>query len=112
MSFADPFNRLGRKREREYLALHEQLKKAGIDTEEKVKTVLQQSRKRMLGFGAIVVIVAFLVSLIWPDLTGIVIVLSVLILVWLVGTMVRGQRMMQQFIEQEFARKDSESSTL
>lgn len=105
MSFTDPFNRLGRKREREYLALREQLKQAGIDTEEKVKTVLRESRKRMLGLGAIVVVVSFLVCLIWPNLAGLVIVLSGLILVWLLATMVRGQQMMNQFIEQEFAGK-------
>ena len=105
MSFTDPFNRLSRKREKEYLAFHEQLKQAGLDSEEKVKTALQRSRKRMLGFGAIVVVIAFVVSLIWPDLTGIVIVTSILIVVWLVATMVRGQRMVNRFIEQEFSRK-------
>lgn len=103
MSFTDPFNRVSRKREKEYLAFHEQLKQAGIDTEEKVKTVLRKSRQRMLGFGAMVVVVALLVSLIWPNLTGIVIVFGGLILVWLVATMVRGQQMLKQYIQQEFA---------
>ena len=112
MSFTDPFNRLSRKREREYLALHERLKIAGIDTEKKVEAALQNSRKHILGSGAIVVVVAFLVSLIWPNMTGFVIVLSVLILAWLVGTMVRGQQMMRRFIEQEFAGKDTDSDVL
>ena len=105
MSFSDPFNRLGRKREKEYLAFREQLKQAGLDTEEKAKTVLQKSRGRMLGLGAMVVLVTLLVALIWPNLTGIVIVSGSLILVWILTTMARGQRMMKQFIQQEFAGK-------
>lgn len=105
MSFSDPFNRVSRKREREYSAFQEQLKQAGLDTEEKVRAVLQKSRGRMLRLGAIVVVVMLLVSLIWPDLTGIVIVFGGLILLWLAITMVRGQRMLKRFIQQEFAGK-------
>ena len=105
MSFTDPFNRVSRKRDEEYRAFHEQLKQAGLDTEEKARTVLRKSRRRMLGLGAMVVGVTLLVSLIWPTLTGIFVVFGSLILIWLVTTIVRGQRMMKQFIQQEFARK-------
>ena len=105
MSFTDPFNRIGRKREKEYLAFHEQLIKAGLDTEEKANEMLQKSVGRMLRLGAMVVVVTLLVSLIWPNLMGIVIVCGSLILLWLVTTMVRGQRMMKKFIQQEFASK-------
>ena len=105
MSFSDPFNRVSRRREREYLVFREQLIQAGLDNEEKVKTALQKTRERMLGLGAMVVVVTLLVSLIWPNLMGIAIVFSGLILMWLVITMVRGQRMMKQFIQQEFSGK-------
>lgn len=106
MSLTDPFNRVSRKRETEYLALRDQLKQAGLDTEEEARAALQNSRGRMLGFGAIVVVIALFVSLIWPNLAGIVIVFGTLILVWLVITMARGQRMMERFIQQELAGKE------
>lgn len=105
MSFTDPFNRVSRKREKEYAAFQEQLKRAGLDSEEKARAALQKSRGHMLGLGAMVVVVALLVSLIWPSLMGIAIVFGGLILFWLMITMVRGQQMMKQFIEQEFSGK-------
>lgn len=105
MSFSDPFNRVSRKREKEYLAFHERLKRAGIDTEEKAEKVVQESRGRIIGTGAMVVAVALLVSLIWPGLRGMVLVFGSLIVVWLVTTLIRGQRMMQQYIRQEFGKK-------
>lgn len=104
MSFSDPFNRLSRNRETQYLAFQEQLKKAGLDTEEKVKTMLQRSRQNMLGLGAIVIVVTLLVTLIWPDLKVIVIMLGGLTIVWLLSIIVRGQQMMKRFIQQEFPR--------
>lgn len=105
MSFTDPFNRVGRKREMEYLAFQDQLKKAGLDTEQKVKTMLKKSRARMLGFGAIVVVVTLLVSLIWPNLMAMAIVLGSLTLLWIVTIIARGQRMMKQFVQREFTSK-------
>jgi Flp pilus assembly protein TadB len=105
MSFSDPFNRVSRKREKEYLAFQERLKEAGLDTEEKVTTMLQKSRQTMLGLGAIVVVVTLLGALIWPDQKVIVIVIGSLTLVWLLGIIVRGQRMMKQFIQKEFSGK-------
>ena len=105
MSFSDPFNRVSRKREKEYLAFQERLKEAGLDAEEKVTTMLQKSRQTMLGLGAIVVVVTLLGALIWPDQKVIVIVIGSLTLVWLLGIIVRGQRMMKQFIQKEFSGK-------
>lgn len=105
MSFSDPFNRVSRKREEQYLALREQLKKAGVDTEEKAEAMLKKSRQTMLGISAIVVLVTFVVTLVWPDLTGIAIVLGSLNLVWLLAIIARGQRMLKQYIQQELSAK-------
>lgn len=105
MSFTDPFNRVSCKRDKEYQAFHEQLKTAGIDTEEQARTVLQRSRTMMLGLSAVVVAITLVVSLVWPDLKGIVIVFASLVLLWIFITMTRGQRMMKQFIEQTFSNK-------
>lgn len=105
MSFSDPFNRVSRKREMEYLAFQERLKKAGIDSEEKVKAMLKKSRQSMLGLSVIVVVVTLLASLIWPDSLVIFFVLGGLTLVWLLTIIARGQLMMKQFIQREFVRK-------
>ena len=43
MSFTDPFNRVSRKKDREYQLFHEKLKQAGFETEEEVKAVFQKS---------------------------------------------------------------------
>ncbi len=102
MSFTNLFNRVSRKRGEEYLAFRVQLKQAGLDTEEKAKTMLQKSRGRMLGLSAMVSVVTLLVSLFWPNLMGIFIVFGTLTLVWLLITIARGQLLIKQFIQQEF----------
>ena len=107
MSFTDPFNRVSCKRDKEYLVFHDQLTQAGIDTEEKAREVMQKSRNSMLGAAAVVIAAALLISLIWSNLAGIAFVFGCLILLWLLVTMSRGQRMMRQFIKQEFGIKSS-----
>ena len=105
MSFTDPFNRVNQKKDREYKVFHEKLKQAGLETEEEVKAAFQRSRRRMFGFGSMVILVALLVSLIWQEMAGIAIIFGSLILVWLAATMLRGQQMIRQYIRQEFAGK-------
>jgi Flp pilus assembly protein TadB len=102
MSFSDPFNRVSCKRDKEFHAFQEQLRLAGIDTEEKARAVLHKSRKSMLGISATIVIMTLVIVLIWPQLIGITAVFSCLLLLWLFITMTRGQKMMKQFIQQEF----------
>ena len=105
MSFSDPFNRVSRKREEQYLAFREQLKKAGVDTEEKVETMMKKSRQTMLSLSAIVLLVTLLVVLLWPDLRAVAIVFGSLNLIWLLTIIVRGQRMLKQYMQQELAGK-------
>ena len=105
MSFTDPFNRVSCKRDKEYHAFQEQLKLAGIDTEEKARSVLRQSRKNMLGIGAIIITISLLIVLIWPNLVGMTAVFSGLLLLWLLITMTRGQKMITRYIRQEFSGK-------
>lgn len=103
MSLSDPFNRVSSQQNREYQAFHQQLQQAGIDSTEKARAVQLKSRKNLLAICTAVIIIAILISVSSPDIAGIVIVFSGLILFWLIATLLRGQRMMKRYIQQEFS---------
>ena len=103
MSFTDPFNRISCKRQTEYQKFQQQLLDIGIDTEEKAKTVLHRSRKNMAMIGLVIIILLLGTILIWPHTLGMAIVFGGLVLLWLVLTMMRGQRMLMRFIQEEFS---------
>ena len=108
MNLKDPFNRLSGKQQREYLALQEQLQQAGIDSREKAQNLLQQSRKRMLMVCLAVVLITLGAMLVAPQTMGVSGVFGGLVLLWLVMTLVRGQRLLRQYIAQEFSESPSE----
>lgn len=105
MSFSDPFNRASHKREKEYAAFQEQLKQAGVDSEEKAVELLKNSGRRMVGFGIFVIVVTFPVSMVWPDQKGVAILCGGLVLTWLLATMLKGRRMIKRFIQEELTVK-------
>jgi Flp pilus assembly protein TadB len=107
MKFSDPFNRVSCRDQKEYQQFLQQLQQAGIDSEEKANELLRRSKSQMLVFCLAVVACCLAAILVWPQLAGIVLVFGVLIVLWLIVTMARGQRMTRQFIQQKFPRDQS-----
>lgn len=106
MSFSDLFNRVSCKQQKEYQKFQQQLIDIGIDTEEKAKNVLNRSRKNMLIIGLVVIMVSLGTILIWPHTLGITIVFGSLVLLWLILTLLKGQRMLMRFMQQEFSKPE------
>jgi Flp pilus assembly protein TadB len=109
MKFSDPFNRVSCKDQKEYQQFLQQLQQAGIDSEEKANELLRRSRNQILTFCLLVAACCLAAMLVWPQLVGIVLVFGVLIVLWLIVTMARGQRMTRQFIQQKFSQNQTKS---
>ena len=103
MNLMDPFNRVSCRQEKEYQAVQQQLRDAGVDSEEKAILLLRKSRSQMLNLCLLLIAVIVAVQMFWPQWFAMAVVFGVLFMVWLVVTMVRGQRMIQQYIKQEFS---------
>ena len=103
MNLMDPFNRVSGRQEKEYQAVQQQLRDAGVDSAEQAILLLRRSRSRMLNLCLIIIALVLAVQLLWPQWLAIAGVFGGLIMAWLVITMVRGQRMIKQLIKQEFS---------
>jgi hypothetical protein len=109
MNLNDPFNRLSRQQQSEYLKFRDSLKQHDITSLADANALLANIRQRALMIGSITISAAVLTVFFAPELKGIVLVFGVLILLWLFAVTIKGQRFMRRFITDEFP-QDSESS--
>lgn len=102
MNLNDPFNRLSRKQQNEYVALRASLKKSSINTQSEVEALLKNIHQRALIFTTLVIISAISILLFLPKLKVFVIILSVLSLLWLMNITIKGQSYIKRYIKEEF----------
>ena len=109
MNLNDPFNRLSRQQQSEYLKFRESLQVHEINTSADANALLKNIRQRALIIGSITIILALLTVFFIPELKGIVVVFSVIILLWLFAVTFKGQRFMRRYITEEFTQKPESS---
>lgn len=102
MNLNDPFNRLSRKQQSEYIALRESLKKSSISSQSEAEALLKNIHQRALIFTTLVIISAISIFLFLPKLKVFVIILSVLSLLWLMNITIKGQSYIKRYIKEEF----------
>jgi len=102
MNLNDPFNRLSRKQQSEYVAFRASLKESSISSQSEVEALLKNIRQRALIFTTLLIIIAVSMLLFLPKLKLFVIIFSVIFLLWLLSITIKGQSYIQRYIKEEF----------
>ena len=97
------FGRFSSKMEKEYVALRQSLIDAKIDSREAARGLLQNIRKRALVLGGVVLVTGALTVLVLPDTKAWVMLIGGVCVLWLVGTTLKGYRMIGRYIREEFS---------
>ncbi|RDE25201.1 hypothetical protein DV711_06495 [Motiliproteus coralliicola] len=110
MNINDPFGRMGKQRQREYESLREQLHQVGLSNRVDAQELISNLEKRQR-FGLVVIIpIAALLALLFPDFRIVTVSFGALACLWLVNTTRRGKMYIERFIKEELAdHGDSES---
>ncbi len=101
MKLDDLFSRNSRRQQKEYEAFRESLKSSSISSPAETEAQLNNLRIRTRIFIALVVAVAILVSLFMPELKGILIVFTILFLLWILTTTLKGKSFILRYIKEE-----------
>lgn len=101
MKLNDPFNRLASRHRAGYESMRETMRRGGIDTPQAAREVIRQSRKRVLKF--IGVGMVLLPPVIWllPKVMPVTIALALFLVVFAVNSALNGQRYIQRYIDEE-----------
>jgi len=101
MSLNDPFGRQAAKLARDYAAVSEALKAAGIDSLEKAEQCLANIRRNAVIMVWLVMLSIILCALIYPKALAIVLVCSVVVLLWVGVSTHRGRRHLLHYMAAE-----------
>ena len=108
MNMNDPFGRLARRRQTEYEAMKTSLQKSGIDTPEKARELVRESRERIYKTAGIAVVVCILLVAAFPQLLPVAVCLAVLVLVLCFKSLVNGKGYIERYIEEELSGEKEE----
>lgn len=103
MNLNDPFNRLSKQDNNEYINFRQSLKDSSINSQQDAEALLKNIQRRALLFSILIVIVAAIIVMFLQNLKAIVIVFSLLMLLWLLTVTFKGQRYMRRYIKDEFS---------
>ena len=103
MKLDDLFNRNSRRQQNEYEAFRESLKSSSISSPAETEALLNNLRIRTQIFVTLVVAVAIFISFFMPELKGIVFVFTVLFLLWILTTTLKGKSFILRYIKEEFS---------
>ena len=103
MKLDDLFNRNSRRQQKEYETFRESLKSSSISSPAETKALLNNLRIRTRIFVTLVVAIAIFTSFFMPELKGISIVFTVLFLVWILATTLKGKSFILRYIKEEFS---------
>jgi len=101
MNLNDPFGRLQQRDEAGYDSMRQKLQGAGIDSADRARQVIVNTRRNVLTFGAIVVLSALLLLGLLPTLAPITLSLALLLLVIAGNALIKGQRYLKRYIAEE-----------
>ena len=103
MNLNDPFNRLSKRDQTEYIKFRESLRDSSINSHQDALALLKNIRQRALLFAVLILVFALITVMFLPSLKAIVFVLSLLILLWLFTITFKGQRFIRRYIKEEFS---------
>lgn len=103
MNLNDPFNRLSKRDQAEYIKFRESLRNSSINSQQEAIALLKNIRQRALLFAVLILIIASITVIFLPNLKAMVYVISLLILLWLFTITFKGQRFMRRYINEEFS---------
>ena len=103
MKLDDLFNRNSRRQQKEYEVFRESLKSSSISSPAETEALLNNLRIRTQIFAMLVVAVAIIISFFMPELKGILIVFTILILLWILTTTLKGKSFILRYIKEEFS---------
>lgn len=101
MDFNDPFGRLQSKRQKDYDALRDSLKKMGLNNLDDAYVLLEKLQRRGIWGLAIIVPGTLLLALILPGLRAFVLVCGVLAVFWLYKTTLKSREYVKRYIQEE-----------
>lgn len=102
MNLNDLFNRVSRRQQNEYDSFRESLKSSSISSQAETLVLLKNIRIRAQIFITLVVVVAISIYFFMPELKGIVIVFTALILLWVLTTTLKGKSFILRYLKEEF----------
>ena len=103
MDLNDPFNRLSKQNQSEYLTFRDSLKKSDVDSQTKAEALMINIQKRAWIMGLLTLMVSALIILFFSDLKVVVMVFAALFILWLLTTTFKGRRLIRRYIQDEFS---------
>lgn len=100
MNLNDPFSRLSKKQQNEYLTLRQSLKDSSVIHVEDAQVLLNNIYNRAKIYTIAVVAIALIMVFFMPQLKAMVIVFSLLILLWIFATTLKGHRYIKRYISE------------
>lgn len=104
MNLNDPFNRLSRQQQNEYLKFRDSLKENNVNTQVDAESLLANARRKALVASALLTIIAVFIVIFSPELKAIVFVLTLVILLWILSVTFKGQKFIRRYIAEEFSK--------
>ncbi len=108
MNMNDPFGRMSRRREAEYESMKTSLRKNGINTPEKARKLIVESRKRINKTAGIAVVLFLLLAVALPKFLPVTLCLAILALVLCFKSNVNGKVFIERYIEEELSVNEGE----
>ena len=92
MKMSDPFGRMERRHQAGYEAMRDALSSANINTPDKAREIMQQSKSRAVKFIFLFSIVLIAVGSFFPDGIAIALAVAIFLMVWVISSTVNGHR--------------------
>jgi hypothetical protein len=103
MNFNDPFGRIASRRQKEYESLCISLQEAGLTSLADAQALLEKIHRRGRWGLAVIVPVALLLALAFPELRAFILACGVLAVFWLIKTVLNSQEYVKRYIREELA---------
>ena len=97
MQLNDPFGRVSRRRQQAYAVLRAQLEAQGIKDNAGIQAFATDTRKTALRLAALVIGVALLFGVLFPNAIGVITVVGGLILVWLFTSYLQTRMLLRRY---------------
>ncbi|MCW8883845.1 MAG: hypothetical protein OQK12_01160 [Motiliproteus sp.] len=108
MNISDPFGRMQKRRERDYISLRESLKEAGLTSRTAARELQQNMKKRCKTGLMIIAPFALLMAAIFPEAWMFSVLFGALICLWLLKTSSAGVDYVERYIKEELADSDDD----
>lgn len=101
MKLNDPFNRLAKQQQNEYLTLRDTLKTAKVDSLLNAEALLADIKRRAWTFSAVIALIVFMTSIFFPEVAVTSMVIGIFTALWAITNSLKGQRYVKRYIQEE-----------